>query len=223
MKRETFLILTVLMFCALLVFSEMSLARKGKWTEKTPLLVPRGAHVAPVVNGKIYVIGGANGNIFSFVDEYNPKADRWRKKADAPGARARSTASVVDGKIYVIGGIASRGHVYVVDMYNPVADIWTKKADMLTQRDVFSAGVVNGKIYVIGGGKSHNNGPGGFIGLSTVEEYDPVTNRWTKKANMPTKRVLFATGVVRGKIYAIGGLGINKMAKYRKGHKSLRR
>ena len=103
MKRDTFLILTVLVFCALLCFSEISLARKGKWTEKTPLLVPRFAHTAPVVNGKIYVIGGANGNIFSFVDEYNPKADRWRKKADAPGARARSTASVVDGKIYVIG------------------------------------------------------------------------------------------------------------------------
>jgi N-acetylneuraminic acid mutarotase len=40
---------------------------------------------------------------------------------------------------------------------------------------------------------------------SDVEVYDPVTDTWTKKASMPTARMLLATSVVNGKIYAIGG------------------
>ena len=43
--------------------------------------------------------------------------------------------------------------------------------------------------------------------LSTVEEYDPVTDKWKKKADMPTARFDFATSTVNGKIYAIGGVG----------------
>jgi N-acetylneuraminic acid mutarotase len=57
---------------------------------------------------------------------------------------------------------------------------------------------VNGKIYAIGGTNHH-------IGLGTVEEYDPTTNTWTTKADMPTPRMLVSTSVVNGIIYAIGG------------------
>ncbi len=58
---------------------------------------------------------------------------------------------------------------------------------------------VNGKIYVIGGGTFT------VVGLSTVEEYDPMTDTWTKKADMPTAREALAISEVNGKIYAIGG------------------
>jgi hypothetical protein len=54
---------------------------------------------------------------------------------------------------------------------------------------------VDGKIYAIGG----------WGGSAAVEEYDPVTDTWTKKADMPTARWSLGTGVVNDKIYAIGG------------------
>ena len=47
---------------------------------------------------------------------------------------------------------------------------------------------------------------GGYIPQSTtslVEEYDPKTDTWTKKANMPTVRSEFSVGVVDGRIYAM--------------------
>lgn len=62
-----------------------------------------------------------------------------------------------------------------------------------------AASVVNGKIYAIGG--AYNNS----VIYSTVEEYDPVTDTWTYKEDMPTERVYLATSVFDGKIYAIGG------------------
>ena len=40
--------------------------------------------------------------------------------------------------------------------------------------------------------------------LPTVEMYDPITDTWTRKADMPTPRNA-DTCVVDGKIYAIGG------------------
>ena len=43
------------------------------------------------------------------------------------------------------------------------------------------------------------------MGARTVEEYDPKTDTWTRKADMPTARGALTTSVVNGKIYAIGG------------------
>jgi len=79
---------------------------------------------------------------------------------------------------------------------------WTKKADMPTATSLHSASVVDGKIYVIGG---TDNLYGWADYWSTVEVYDPATDTWTKKADMPTGRARLSTSVVDGKIYAIGG------------------
>ncbi|MBL7144352.1 MAG: hypothetical protein ISS76_08970, partial [Phycisphaerae bacterium] len=81
--------------------------------------------------------------------------------------------------------------------------IWTQKADMPTPRWSPTSAVVNGKIYVIGGSTSE---PGDKV-LSTVEEYDPVTDTWTTKADMPTARgwTSPSSAVVDGKIFVIGG------------------
>jgi len=86
---------------------------------------------------------------------------------------------------------------------------WTQKADMPTPRWSPTSAVVNGKIYVIGGSTSE---PGDKV-LSTVEEYDPVTDMWTTKADMPTARgwASPSSAVVDGKIYVIGGWDGSKM------------
>lgn len=75
-----------------------------------------------------------------------------------------------------------------------------KKADMPTPRYGLAASVVNGKIYAIGG-------RGIIPSLSVVEEYDPLTDTWTRKADMPTPRSFLGASVVDGRIYAIGGMG----------------
>jgi N-acetylneuraminic acid mutarotase len=70
----------------------------------------------------------------------------------------------------------------------------------------FYSAVAGGKIYAIGGTDPHNNEGGSMVGvLASVEEYDPVTNKWTIKAPMIDKKELFQTAVVNGKIYVIGG------------------
>ena len=89
-------------------------------------------------------------------------------------------------------------------MYNTGTDTWVKKRDMPTLRHGFMTAVVDGKIYVIGGSTLDKKlDPDVATGL--VEVYDPLTNRWEKRADMPTKRGATDAVVVDGKIYVIGG------------------
>ncbi len=129
------------------------------------------------------------------------KADTWTQKADMPTARYGSSTCVVDGKIYAIGGV---GGLKKVEEYNPATDTWTKKADMPTGRTFLASSTVDGKIYAIGGYTSH---AANSTKLAAVEEYDPATNTWTKKADMPGPRGGLGTSVVNGRIYAVGGSG----------------
>jgi len=176
------------------------------WTKKADMPLAKRYGSASVVNGKIYAIGGENRSAFlSTVEEYDPVTDKWTKRTDMPTARIYLSTSVVDGKIYAIGGASSwSAFLSIVEEYDPVTDTWTKKADMPTPRAALSTGVVDGKVYVIGG-THQGNADHDYTGLPTVEEYDPVTDTWTRKADMPTARHTPAASVVNGKIYVIGG------------------
>ena len=70
---------------------------------------------------------------------------------------------------------------------------------MPTARMFLSTNTVGGRIYAIGG--SIWNGPI----ISTVEEYDPTTDTWTKRLDMLTTRHMHSASAVSGKIYVIGG------------------
>jgi N-acetylneuraminic acid mutarotase len=188
---------------AAIVLSSAQSARADTWTQKAEMPTARQRSGAEVVNGKIYVIGDLRGRLQK-VEAYDPATDTWAAKADMPTRRILFATGVVNGKIYVIGGESSLGASAraTVEEYDPATDTWSQKADMPTPRTRSAASVVDGKIYVIGGGRG---GGSGYPEMPTVEAYDPATNTWTKKADMPGARELLSTSVVGGKIYAIGG------------------
>src|SRR5262245_36934066 len=89
------------------------------WKALTPLPTNRGSPVAAVVNGKIYVIGGAGlhpGSKETAVhparphralgtnEAYDPATNTWETRSTMPTARNHSAIGVVDNKIYVIAG-----------------------------------------------------------------------------------------------------------------------
>jgi N-acetylneuraminic acid mutarotase len=83
---------------------------------------------------------------------------------------------------------------------------WSQKTEMPITSFLPSANVVGGKIYVIGGwhtiGGEWNPQ---WEALTRVDEYDPTTDTWKRKADMPTGRGHTNACVVDGKIYVIGG------------------
>ncbi len=126
----------------------------------------------------------------------------WTQKADMPTVRSNCAADSVDGKIYVVGGYIDNktfDTTAALEEYDPATDTWTViGADMPTKRGALSFHAVNGIIYAFAGWSPRRFAP-------EVEAYDPATKKWTKKANIPTPGDGFATAVVDGKIYVIGG------------------
>jgi len=203
------------------------------WTKKADMPTPRSGLSTSAVNGKIYAIGsGSERLLFSVGLEYQADLDNLKISEDLRQEFENNGISLAENIAVVI---SSRGHLWfindidnkslygvlrdggkldisiwsgsVVEEYDPAMDTWTKKADMPTPRYAHASSAVGGKIYVIGGAWfRETSGVARFHpALSTVEEYDPATDTWTKKADMPTPRSDFYTSAVNGKIYAIAG------------------
>ena len=86
---------------------------------------------------------------------------------------------------------------------------WELITQLPTEREDFATAVVENKVYLIGGSlyedvKLDPRHPGPF-GLSIVEEYDPQTNRWRRRADMPTPCTNARAAVANGIIYVFGG------------------
>jgi len=205
MKREFVFLLTSLMLIGLLGTASMSLGDDDTWTQKDHMPTARYIAGSAVVDGKIYVIGGApvQFGTTAAVEEYDPVTDTWTRRADMPTARQGVRATAVDGIIYAIGGWGVGRIRSTVEAYDLATDTWDTKADMPTARSLSAIAVVDGIIYVIGG---YGSKAGGILIFSAVEAYDPATDTWTTKADMPTARQNLAACVVDGRIHVSGGV-----------------
>ena len=87
----------------------------GVWTTRVDMPTERWEHYTCVVDGKIYVIGGA-GPVYQAlgtVEVYDPATDIWTAKSEMPTARQGLSTSVVNGKIYAIGGGVSLSLIHI--------------------------------------------------------------------------------------------------------------
>jgi N-acetylneuraminic acid mutarotase len=178
------------------------------WTKKADMPTARLAFGTAVVDGKIYVIGGQQNETvpLSVVEVYDPDTDSWdTTKTPMPRAKGGFGCAVVDGKIYVMGGgVVGIEKLADVWMYDPETDKWdTTLTDMNVARFTLAADTVNEKIYAIGG--ADTVGVQILWGISTVEEYDPLTDAWTFKKDKPTAGWGLRACTLGGKIYVTGG------------------
>jgi N-acetylneuraminic acid mutarotase len=193
-----------LVFIIVLGFAVVAPATEDTWTYKADIPTTRTWVGGCVLNGKIYVIGGArsDSSATSTVEVYDPLLDTWTKMANIPSVRCYHATCTFDGKIYVFGGgpgvwsPADRS----VFLYDPQTGTWTQRADMPYAIGAGGIAVVENTIYLIGGAIDTSSPP-----VSTFMAYDPTTESWTQKADMPTARLCLSACVVDGKIYAIGG------------------
>ncbi|MDE0326866.1 MAG: sigma-70 family RNA polymerase sigma factor [Candidatus Poribacteria bacterium] len=183
------------------------------WTQKADMPVPRSSNSTCIMDGKIYIIGGVAANRKQWrldnVDIYDPATDTWTQAKSMNHARGGASVSVVNGKIYVMGGVGwpqipnhPGPFLSSVEVFNPETNHWKEVAEMPTPKGFHTASVIDGKIYVIGGGF---RGDDQFKYLSTVEVYDPKTDRWTQEPDMPIGKWGHRAEVINENIYIFGG------------------
>ena len=191
------------------------------WEQKTDMPTPRSAASTEVVDGKIYAIGGSEkkkikqykGWIYEVkdlptVEMYDPATDTWTQKADMPTPRSYLSTEVMNGKIYAIGGWSipkGQSRLETVEVYDPSTDTWAKVRDMNRARSCAAIGVVDGKIYAMGGWGLPLIQDRSDVCLSSIEVFNPKTNRWQERTGMPAPKTSHTASVIDGKIYVIGG------------------
>jgi N-acetylneuraminic acid mutarotase len=177
-----------------------------KWLPMKDMNIPRQNFAVAELNGKIYAIGGMNGNGYlKQVEEYDPQLDTWVQKKDMPDPKYNSKAFTINGKIYVIGGMTSPSDIYdKIDEYDPQADKWTTVSTLPSERKIFSSSVANGKIFIFGGQNKYDEL------LKSVDAYAPVANKWYSYPNMQVARNSPGSICVNNTIYVIGGYDGNQ-------------
>jgi N-acetylneuraminic acid mutarotase len=155
-------------------------------------------------------------------------SNSWIKRANMPGTRAYLAAATVTNAagqsiVYAIGGSdfagciqcwGIRAPVNTVTAYNVATNTWASRRRLpvpLTYSN--GAGVINGKIY-ISGGYTRSYGNGSNLSTRALYMYDPATNTWTRKRDMPQAHSEYGpgikapgvggvTGVIGGRLYVV--------------------
>ena len=90
---------------AVLLFRAPAKAQE-EWVYKNPIPMARSYCSSSVLDGKIYAIGGADGNSpvnLDVLEVYDPTTDTWAVKKEMPQPRGFGGSGVADGLIYVYG------------------------------------------------------------------------------------------------------------------------
>ena len=203
------------------------------WKALKPMPSWRGAASAAVVNGKIYVMGGASVHpgaprvallnsvdgtphrSVGTVEEYDIATDSWRERTSMPTPRNHLAIAAVNGKIYAFGGrqgsafFNSASYTDIVEEYDPATDTWgTSRARMSTNREAMSWGVYKNRLYVIGGGTQSTFPP--EKSLPRVEAFDPVKNEWYFLTWVPPGRAPTSAAIIGDTLYMLSDDRVNR-------------
>ena len=131
-------------------------AQANTWTLLAPAPNIISRHVAEVVGGDVYAIGGLQAAGYSTaVMKYNIAGNSWTTAGltPIPVGVEFATSVVKDGKIYVIGGMKDATTMAnLIQIYDPVANSWSTSATTLpTALAAVGAEFVGNDLYITSG------------------------------------------------------------------------
>jgi N-acetylneuraminic acid mutarotase len=184
----------------LLIFATSWLWAQGTWTQQGSF--PGGARYGSfsfTIGEKGYLGGGGNdqGVIYSDLWEYDPATDHWTKKADFPGGSIQFAAAFSIGQQGYVGTGIRGSYNWRQDMwaYDASSDSWRQLADFPGGYRYTAVGMSIGNKGYIGTG-NYRAGP--WVPATYLNdwwEFDPNTETWLQRANLPERGRCNATGI----------------------------
>jgi N-acetylneuraminic acid mutarotase len=160
--------------------NEVYYPASNSWTAEVQIPVPVFGYSSAVVDGKIYVFGGArqllegfnNLTSVSSTQVYDAANHTWSSKAALPAAGSYAAAEATRGhtapkRAYVVGGFDQASYSNVVHVYDSDRNVWSSGTSMPTARGYLGLAVVDDVLYAIGGFDGVN-------WLDVNERYVPV-------------------------------------------------
>ena len=192
------IVISTILLLILIVLPSLAYA-SDSWIAESPMPISIGLSGSNVafVDDKMYIV--VSGSIF----EYNWDTSTWVNRTRVPTDVYYSSIVTCQNKIYLIGSVIER--TFCVNLvYDPAIDTWETKASMPQTVQGYTANVVSNKIYLIGG--VFVVGAGRFDAMSTNWVYVPSDDSWHGMAPLLTAVGDYASAVMDGKIYVIGGI-----------------
>jgi len=195
-------------------------AAKG-WRTLAPMPTPRSEVAVAEFGGKIYVIGGFEGDGASSakVEVYDPETDTWGQAPSLPEPRHHAAAvsysfGTLGSRLLVIGGfgIAFNDPKSDVFEYTEEDGRWSENPPMLTARGAHAATLYDNHPVAIGGvGVTSGDQTGN---LSSVERMALPSREWSERGESlnvardhlgAASVMVFQTGAGFEQLHAIGG------------------
>lgn len=156
-----------------------------------------------VINGKGYLCVGVDDSTYlNDLWEYTPEDDSWVQKDDFPGdGRAHPAFFTLNNEGYVGCGDGELGDFKDFYKYSQSASKWKPVKQFLGPPNHHPAFfTINNRAYVCTGHDRAGNQV-----LKSNYEYNPETNTWAKKADLPAKGRVGAIGFAINNLGFIGG------------------
>jgi len=176
---------------------------QGMWSEKAPMPTPRVFAQGGVINGRLYVAGGALPTHTNIVESYDPSTDTWRTEPPLGDIRMLGASAAIGSQLYIAAGVTCDTCQATVSP-TIVYDVTTGTSMLKNPLPVAAVGAMGasvGGIFYVAGGAADCCSPA----YDSLWAYNPVSDTWTSRAPMPTGRNNGTAAVVNGKIYVIGG------------------
>jgi N-acetylneuraminic acid mutarotase len=171
------------------------------WHEIAPMPAPRSQGAAVAIGGRIYVVGGAQGDrLVTPTYVYDTAADRWTTAAPLPTPRDHLAAAALDGRVCVVGGrrLSLLQNLAAFECYDPAADSWQAMPDAPRARGGLGAATVAGRLFVAGGEQPLGT-------FNEIDIFDSATGKWTRGPNLPTSRHGLGVVAVGSTLYVMSG------------------
>lgn len=152
------------------------------------------------LDGELYCFGGINQHErsgsyvgYGVNEKYNIETGDWT--TITPPLSGSTTVVACQNKFYSIGT--------PTQVYDSATDTWLNRSSLPESLSEVKANVVDDKIYVISGVKYATIVGAAISDVTYV--YDPELDSWSTMASIPTPVEGFASAVLDGKIYIMGG------------------
>jgi kelch-like protein 10 len=148
---------------------------------------------AASLNGKIYIVGGFDGDeVLSSAEVFDPDTNEWTFIHPMESPRSGLSLVAYNNFLHAIGGFDDFTRLTSGERYNPACSSgWQEIAEMFSPRSNFAAVVLDDTIFVFGG----------FNGLTTIAEgeyYDVHSNEWYEASSMNLCRSALSACVLAG-------------------------
>ena len=168
------------------------------WTSLTSLPEASFGAGAASQGGRLYLVGGFNGQISSSVVAWD--GTTWGSVASLSEARMTPGVAATQSSVFAFGGLDMNGvPSATAERFDAAAGSWAGVAAMPMARASGAAFAVGNSLYVAGG-----QGDDGHP-LAPCFRFDPGANLWSQVAALPTPRTGVAGAVLGGHLWVIGG------------------